>query len=56
MMPKLKSAEYGTINTGGHYSDDELEFLAAMQRYMSENRRRFPSFTEVLAVAKSLGV
>jgi hypothetical protein len=37
------------------YSDDELEFLRAMDRYKRERRRPYPTWTEVLAVLKSLG-
>lgn len=40
---------------GEDYSADEVEFLKAMQGYMKRTGRKFPSFTEVLAVAKSLG-
>lgn len=37
------------------YSDAELEFLKAMEAYQSANKRRFPTFCEVLAVAHALG-
>lgn len=37
------------------YSSDETEFMLAMERYRSENRRRFPTCREVLAVLQSLG-
>jgi hypothetical protein len=37
------------------YSDDEREFLAAMDRYRRQNSRPFPTLAEVLAVAVSLG-
>ena len=40
---------------GADYSAEESEFLAAIQRYKARTGRRFPSFTEVLAVAVSLG-
>lgn len=43
------------VNLGSDYTADELEFLRAMEAYRQVNRRPFPSFTEVLAVAKSLG-
>ncbi len=39
----------------GAYDDDQVEFLRAMDRYMRDNRRPFPTFVEVLDVAKSLG-
>lgn len=37
------------------YSDDETEFILAMERYQRERRRRFPTYSEVLAVIKKLG-
>ena len=42
-------------STFSTYDDDEAELIAAMARYQKANGRRFPSFSEVLAVAKSLG-
>lgn len=44
-----------TITSEVDYSPDEAEFFRAMETYMRENRRRFPTFREVLAVARSLG-
>jgi hypothetical protein len=37
------------------YSEDETEFLLAMQRYKQANRRPFPTWHEVLEVARALG-
>jgi hypothetical protein len=37
------------------YSDDETEFMKAMDRYKRENRRPFPTWSEVLEVMRSLG-
>ncbi|MCZ2342799.1 MAG: hypothetical protein LC104_13570 [Bacteroidales bacterium] len=37
------------------YSDDEAEFMKAMDRYKRENRRPFPTLSEVLEVLHSLG-
>jgi hypothetical protein len=37
------------------YNDDETEFMKSMDRYKRENRRPFPSWTEVLEVLQSLG-
>ena len=37
------------------YSDEEREFMTAMDRYKRENKRPFPNCSEVLAVLKSLG-
>jgi len=37
------------------YTDDETEFMKAMERYKRENRRPFPTWSEVLEVLDSLG-
>jgi hypothetical protein len=37
------------------YTDDEREFMKAMDRYKRENRRPFPTWSEVLEVLRSLG-
>lgn len=37
------------------YTEDELEFIKAMDRYKRENNKPFPTLTEVLSVLKSLG-
>ena len=37
------------------YSHDETDFMKAMDRYKRENRRPFPTWSEVLEVLRSLG-
>jgi len=37
------------------YTDDETAFMKAMERYKRENRRPFPTWSEVLEVLHSLG-
>lgn len=37
------------------YNDDETEFMKAMDRYKRENRRPFPTWSEVLEVLRSMG-
>lgn len=37
------------------YNDDETTFMKAMDRYKRENRRPFPTWSEVLEVLHSLG-
>ncbi|AMV24567.1 hypothetical protein VT84_09240 [Gemmata sp. SH-PL17] len=37
------------------YTDAETEFMKAMDRYKRENRRPFPTWSEALQVALSLG-
>ncbi|HLW66890.1 MAG TPA: hypothetical protein VKS79_16365 [Gemmataceae bacterium] len=40
---------------GSSFSEDEVEFMMAMERYKRKHRRPFPTCHEVLAVLKSLG-
>ena len=37
------------------YSDDEIIFMKAMDQYKRDNRRPFPTWSEVLEVVKGLG-
>src|SRR4029450_7641966 len=37
------------------YNEDETAFMRAMERYKRENRRPFPTWSEVLEVLVSLG-
>jgi hypothetical protein len=37
------------------YTDDELEFMTAMQRFKVQSGKAFPSYGEVLRVARELG-
>jgi hypothetical protein len=37
------------------YTDEETNFMKAMERYKRENRRPFPTLSEVLEVLVSLG-
>jgi hypothetical protein len=37
------------------YNDEETSFMKAMDRYKRENRRPFPTWSEVLEVLRSLG-
>ncbi|HEV3142851.1 MAG TPA: hypothetical protein VGZ47_03090 [Gemmataceae bacterium] len=37
------------------YTDDEIEFMKAMDQYKRDNRRPFPTWSEVLEVLLSLG-
>ncbi len=40
---------------GSGYSEEERVFLNVMADYCKSRHRRFPKFTEVLAVLKSMG-
>lgn len=37
------------------YTDDEIDFMKAMDQYKRDNRRPFPTWSEVLEVLASLG-
>jgi hypothetical protein len=44
-----------STNDGYDYSASELEFMLAMYRFKMTYNRQFPTWSEVLAVVKSLG-
>jgi hypothetical protein len=54
-MRQRKAFGSHEINMGADYTEEEVEFIREMDRFMREKRRRFPTFVEVLRVAKSLG-
>src|SRR5690349_3855432 len=37
------------------YTDDEIQFMRAMDQYKRDNRRPFPTWSEVLEVLRALG-
>jgi hypothetical protein len=39
----------------GHMSDEQFEFVMAIDRYKQTNARPFPTWTEVLEVIKAMG-
>jgi hypothetical protein len=39
----------------GHMSDEQFEFLMAIDEYKRKNARPFPTWTEVLEVIKAIG-
>lgn len=39
----------------GHMSDEQFQFLMAIDEYKKKNNRPFPTWTEVLEVIKALG-
>ena len=39
----------------GHMSDEQFQFLMAIDEYKRKNARHFPTWTEVLEVIKALG-
>ena len=57
----VAKASTASVYTDGHtfpgcdITGDDLEFGKAMDRFKRENRKPFPTCSEVLAVVKSLG-
>ena len=49
LTEERKSAEEG------HMSDEQFEFVMAIDKYKRKNARPFPTWTEVLEVIKALG-
>lgn len=49
LSEERKSAEEGSM------SDEQFEFLMAIDQYKRQNDRPFPTWTEVLEVIKALG-
>jgi hypothetical protein len=49
LTDERKSAEEGQM------SEEQFEFLLAIQEYKNKNARPFPTWTEVLEVIKALG-
>jgi hypothetical protein len=37
------------------YTDDEIQFMKSMDQYKRDNRRPFPTWSEVLEVLRALG-
>ena len=54
-MPKLTPARYEENFPGSEFSDEEREFLVAIDRYRTRNRRTFLTMSEVLKILKSMG-
>lgn len=51
---KLRSEERRAAEEG-QMSDEQFEFLMAVQEYKNKNARPFPTWTEVLEVIKAIG-
>jgi hypothetical protein len=45
----------GLADDGSEYTRDEVEFMLAIEKYKRERQRPYPTFREVLSVARSLG-
>lgn len=61
-QPKVRPREQGErrrqvdpTTCEREYTDDEIEFMKAMDQYKRDNRRQFPTWSEVLEVLHALG-
>jgi hypothetical protein len=66
-QPKSKYCPIGGVSNGRrnmyetgtcdetYYTEEEFEFLKAIDKYKQEHNRRFPTYHEILEVLKSLG-
>lgn len=55
-MPKhIGFTRYEENFPGADFTPDEWEFIRAVRAYQAETKRRYPSWREILAVARSLG-
>lgn len=45
----------GYYQNGDVYTDEEKEFLVAVEAWMKKTGCKFPRFTDVLGIVKSLG-
>ena len=56
MINKRRSkTDRGDDSTYINYTEDELEFMKAIERYRKENDKRFLAWRDVLEVVRSLG-
>jgi hypothetical protein len=37
------------------YTEEEMEFIKAIERYQKKEKKRYLAYSEILAVAKSIG-
>ena len=53
--PRIRPFPEDYAHPGSEITGDTLEFVLAVYAYQKRYRRRFPSWSEVLHVARSLG-
>ena len=53
--PRPHGNYFSGTGIGSDYTDDEREFLAALDRWKIEKRVKFPSAVDILNVAISIG-
>ncbi len=45
----------GQVNVGSDYSDDEIEFMMAVDKFKRRTDIKFPTLAELLSIVKDLG-
>ena len=53
--PGRRRSEERKCAEEGHMTDEQFEFIMAVEQYKKENQRPFPTWTEILEVIKALG-
>jgi len=53
--PGRRRSEERKCAEEGNMTDEQFEFIMAVDQYKRENQRPFPSWTEILEVIKALG-
>lgn len=53
--PGVRRTEDRKCAEEGHMTDEQFDFLMAIDQYKRKNQRPFPTWTEVLEVVKALG-
>ncbi len=53
--PGIRRSEDRRLAEEGQMSDDQFEFLMAVEEYKRINQRPFPTWTEILEIVKLLG-
>ncbi|MBN1437113.1 MAG: hypothetical protein JW936_08550 [Sedimentisphaerales bacterium] len=53
--PGVRRSDERRAAEEGEMNDEQFEFIKAIEEYKKVNRRPFPTFTEVLEIAKALG-
>jgi predicted O-methyltransferase YrrM len=54
-MRKPNRISYQELHMGANYTQDEEEFIKAVDKYKRENNRPFPTLHETLHILKTLG-
>ncbi|VTS01556.1 Uncharacterized protein OS=Planctomyces limnophilus (strain ATCC 43296 / DSM 3776 / IFAM 1008 / 290) GN=Plim_2797 PE=4 SV=1 [Gemmata massiliana] len=52
---RARLVQFEETLVGSDYSADELEFMKEVERYQRETGAKFPSYVEILRVARGLG-